>query len=411
MSIGNKRHCMVVHAYYPVGEPRVQREAEALIDHGYEVDVICLRRPEETRNDNVYGVRVFRLPVRRYKGWGTVVQFGEYLAFFFLAFWWLTGLYLRRRYDVVQVHNPPDFLVFSTVIPRLLGAKIILDLHDLTPEFYASRFASNMNSWQVRLICWQEQIACRFASHVITVTEHWRQVLIRRGLPPDKGSVVMNVPDRKVFRQYCSSPQPAQNSKFRLFYHGNITQRYGLDLALRAVARLRNDLPDIHLTIHGRGGFLDSLQKMAKELELEDYVDFSTDYVPIEDLPSLIVCADLAVIPYRRDVFTDGILPTKLMEYAALGVPTIVARISAVTSYFDETMVELFTPGDLEDMTRRIEALYTDRDHLAVLAKNIQRFGEKHNWTVQSTRYVDLVDRLSRSAERQAEGSSSQEAT
>ena len=42
-----KRHCMIVHAYYPVGETRVQREALALIDAGYAVDVICLREQGE----------------------------------------------------------------------------------------------------------------------------------------------------------------------------------------------------------------------------------------------------------------------------------------------------------------------------------------------------------------------------
>jgi glycosyltransferase involved in cell wall biosynthesis len=400
---------MVVHAYYPIGEPRVQREAEALIDHGYEVDVICLRQAEEPARDLVYGVNVYRLPVRRHKGWGVIVQFMEYLAFFFSAFWRLTALHFRRRYDVVQVHNPPDFLVLAAMIPRLMGARIILDLHDLMPEFYASRFKSSMDSWPARLVRWQERLACWFANHVITVTEPWRQTLIRRGLSPDKCSVVMNVADSRIFRPDCGSFQPSWDNCFRLFYHGNLTDRYGVDIALHAVARLRDDLPDIRLTLHGRGGFLEHLQRLAEELELGDYVSFSTEYIPIEELPCLIACADLALVPYQSDVFTDGILPTKLMEYAALGVPAVVARTPAVEAYFDETMVQFFTPGDLEDVTRCIEELYQDRDRLAALAENIQRFNQQHNWTVEAARYVDLVDRLDRSTERQVKRPSSRE--
>jgi glycosyltransferase involved in cell wall biosynthesis len=392
---------MVVHAYYPIGEPRVQREAEALADVSYEVDVICLRQPGELARDLVHGINVYRLPVRRHKSRGVLVQLLEYLAFFCLACWWLTTWHFRRRYNAVQVHNPPDFLVFATLVPRLMGAKVILDLHDLMPEFYASRFKCAMDSWPVRLVHWQERLASRFASHVITVTDPWRQTLIQRGLPPDKCSVVMNVADSKIFRRDRVNVHPSQDGRFRLIYHGNIAQRYGLDLALRAVARLRHDLPDIHLTIHGRGAFLDDLRRLAQELELGEHVRFSTEYMPIEELPALIASADLGLIPYRRDVFTDGILPTKLMEYTALGVPAVAAHTSAIKAYFDETMVQFFTPGDPDDLARCIRELYHDRVRLATLAKNVEQFNQCYNWTIQSTKYVRLVDQL-RSNERQA---------
>lgn len=394
---------MVVHAYYPIGEPRVQREAEALIDSGYEVDVICLRQPGESTQDIVYGVNVHRLPVRRHKGRGVVVQLLEYLTFFCLALWRLTSWHLRHRYNVIQVHNPPDFLVLATLIPRLMGAKIVLDLHDLTPEFYASRFKSDMNRWPVRLVCWQEQLACRFANHVITVTEPWHQTLIRRGLSPDKCSIVMNVADSKLFQRDKIHTVASRDNRFHLFYHGTLAQRYGIDLALQAVARLRHDLPNICLTIHGRGEFLNDLRRLAQELALEEHVHFSTEYVPIEELPTLITTADIGLVPYRRDVFTDGVLPTKLMEYTALGVPAIAARTAAIEAYFDETMVQFFTPGDLDDLTRCIRELYHDRARLAAMVENARRFNQRYNWPAQSTNYIRLVDRLGRSNRHQAE--------
>jgi glycosyltransferase involved in cell wall biosynthesis len=386
VSTETKRHCMVVHAYYPIGEPRVQREAEALIDNGYEVDVICLRQLGEPAHDVVYGVNVYRLPVRRHKNWGIVLQLLEYLAFFCLAFWRLTTLHFRRRYNSVQVHNPPDFLVFAALIPRLMGSKIILDLHDLTPEFYASRFNSSMNSGPVQIICLQECFACCFADHVITVTEPWRQTLIQRGLSPDKCSVVMNVADNKLFRRERIDVHPPQDSHFHLLYHGNI--------ALQAVARLRHDLPDIYLTIHGRGAFLDNLRRLAQKLELGGHVRFSTEYIPIEELPALIASADLGLVPYRRDVFTDGILPTKLMEYAALGIPAVVARTSAISVYFDETMIEFFAAEDVEELARCIRTLYHNRSRLDELACNIQRFNQRYNWASQKIKYANLVKAL-----------------
>ena len=136
-----RRHCMVVFAYYPAGETRVQREAEALVRSGFEVDVLCLHSP---RNGTppaavVNGVRVHRLPIaRKYRGGGLFRQFLEYLAFFFAVMFALIRLQRCRRYDVVQVHNLPDFLIFAAWFPRLLGARLILDLHDLMPEFAAA---------------------------------------------------------------------------------------------------------------------------------------------------------------------------------------------------------------------------------------------------------------------------------
>src|SRR5512146_1742938 len=82
----SKRHCMIVHAHYPIGEVRVEREALALLANGYEVDVICLRTNGEPATSVEDGVHVYRLPVTRHKGKGVFVQFLEYLAFFFLAF-------------------------------------------------------------------------------------------------------------------------------------------------------------------------------------------------------------------------------------------------------------------------------------------------------------------------------------
>lgn len=389
-----KRHCMVVHAYYPVGEPRVQRETEALLDYGYEVDIICLRQKGESGQDQLNGANIYRLPVSRHKGQGIIVQFFEYLAFFFLAFWQLVLLYFRHHYGVIQLHNPPDFLVFAAVIPKLMGAKIILDLHDLTPAFYASRFKRNMQSFPVRLVCWQERIACRFADHIITVTEPWRQSLIDRGLPPHKCTVVMNVADSKIFCQNGEVLSSSQTAGLHLIYHGTLAQRYGIDLILHAIARLQHKLADLRLTIHGRGEFLAELQHLSQKLGLDECVYFSTEYMPIEELPKLIAEADLGLIPYRRDVFTDGILPTKLMEYAALGVPAIVARTPAISAYFDQTMVAFFTAGDVDELACCIESLYHDRSRLLELAHNIKKFNQNYSWTAQKNTYLNLLSRL-----------------
>jgi glycosyltransferase involved in cell wall biosynthesis len=389
------RHCMVVHNYYPLDETRVKRQAEALVNRGYEVDVICLRHGDEPSIDNVAGVTIHRLPVRRNKKRGPLAQLFEYLSFLVLAFLKLTALHRRQRYSVVQVHNLPDFLVFVALIPKLTGSRVILDIHDLMPEFYASRFNTTLASWPVRLVCWQEWLACRFADHVITVSDHWRQTLIKRGVPAQKCSVVMNVADERIFHASADTGYHAPNhTQFRLIYHGTIVERYGLDLAIQAIDQVRQDIPHIHLTILGKGEYVDTLIQMTQELQLNQHVTIYNEIRPPEELPAIIRRADVGIVPYRNDPFTDQLLPTKLMEYAALGLPAIAARTTAIDAYFRNTMVELFEPGDINDLAQCIRTLYTSPERLAELAAGSRKFNERYNWTKIGAAYVALVEQL-----------------
>jgi glycosyltransferase involved in cell wall biosynthesis len=386
---------MVVHKYYPVGETRVEREALALIDHGHEVDVICLRADDEPPIDNVDGVSIYRLPLKRHGRGGRAGQLLEYLAFFILVFGKLLALHRRRRYGVVQVHNLPDFLIFAALGPKLAGAKLILDLHDLMPEFYASLTGSDMTSWPVRLVVWQEKFSCRFADHVITVTDIWKETLIKRGVPAHKVSVVMNLADARIFHH---SPAAELRTKsedcFNLIYHGTFTHRYGVDLILRAIDKVRRQIPGIHLTLLGGGELRDGLEELLSELNLHDHVYLSQDFIPAVKLPKMIRESDIGIVPNRSDIFTDGLLPTKLMEYVALGTPVIAARTPTIAAYFDETMLQFFRPGDVDDLAECILALHADRSRLTQFVRNSDMFNQKYNWTRVAADYVALVERL-----------------
>ena len=393
MAAKEKRHCMVVHAYYPVGETRVQREALALVEAGYEVDVLCLRDVGETAVDSEEGVNIYRLPMKRHKGYGLAVQLLEYLAFFLLAFFKLISLYPQQRYGTVQVHNLPDFLVFCAIYPKLRGAKIILDLHDLMPEFFAAKSEGNMSSLSVRIVTLQERLACRFADHVITVTDVWKETLIQRGVPAPKVSVVMNVADGRIFQRNSANPT-ANGDHFTLIYHGTFTHRYGVDLIVRAVDRVRGELPHIRAILVGDGEYRDDLLQMTKEKGLEAYVDLSRQLIPAVELPPIIQQAHVGIVPNRSNIFTDGLLPTKLMEYVALGTPVIAAQTPTIMAYFDETMVQFFKPGDVDDLANCILALHQDKQRLRDYAHHADSFNEQYNWDKVAASYVVTVNGL-----------------
>jgi glycosyltransferase involved in cell wall biosynthesis len=385
------RHCMVVHAYYPLAETRVQREAEALVRAGFDVDVICLRDAGEHPRDRCGGVEVHRLPARVDKR-GLAFQLLSYLRFFVLAACRLTRLHLRRAYQTVQVHNLPDFLVFCALVPKLQHVPVILDLHDLMPEFFAGRFGRHRRVVG-RAIRWQERLSCRFADQVITVSEHWRQALVDRGVPAARCSVVMNLADERIFRPPARSgglPCHAADAPFHLLYHGTVTHRYGLDLAVRAVARLRDDIPGIRLTILGKGDQMPALVDLVCELRLAMHVDLRDELLPAEALPEVIAAADLGVVPYRDDVFTDGLVPTKLMEYAAMALPSVAARTTAIEGTFGSS-VAYFTPGDVEALAAVVRELWHNPAARARLAARSRRFSRSQNWAREGGAYTTLV--------------------
>ncbi len=399
-------HCMIVLAYYPLGETRVQREAETLVAQGHRVDVLCLRDKGEPAEETFKGVHIYRLPARIRKT-NLVMQFVNYLYFMLLAALKLARLHQKTPYDSVQAHNLPDFLVFAALWPKLHKVPVLLDLHDLMPEFYSGRFSDGSHRWLLKAIRWQERISCRFADHVITVSDHWREALIARGVPPEKCSVVMNVADQSIFSYQPKPPRQPDDPNFSLIYHGTLVYRYGLDLAIRAVDMVRDEIPGIRLTILGRGKHVPALRELRHELGLEEHVMIYEELRPAEELPSLIRTADAGVVPYRDDMFTDGLLPTKLMEYAALGLPALASRTTAMQRYFSGTMVEFFTPGDAEDLARGILRLYRSPQLMAKLAEGCQIFNQRYNWQKVGASYVALIESLAQNARGKRNGNHS----
>ncbi|MDH3683346.1 MAG: glycosyltransferase family 4 protein [Acidimicrobiia bacterium] len=385
---------MVVYSYYPLGETRVQREAEALVEAGFEVDLICPRQTGERRRESYHGVTVHRLPMEIRKA-SLLDQLLGYLLFLAVSGAQLTRLHLRRRYHSIQVHNLPDFLVFCALVPKLMGVPVVLDLHDLMPEFFAGRF-ENGPRWLRHLIRLQERVACGFGDLVITVSDHWRDVLVERGVAPDKILVVMNVADERIFR--IPDPPPTRGEGFSLIYHGTVTHRYGLDLAVSAVALLRQEIPGLRLTILGKGDQMEELCSLTKQLGVGDMVELRNELVPAECLPDIIARADLGIVPYRSDVFTDGLLPTKLMEYAVMGLPCVAAATTAIDAYFRDTMIAFFTPGDARSLADTILELHRDPDRRWRLAEQARVFTSRHNWQEIGAEYVAEVTKLARKA-------------
>jgi len=383
--------CVIVHSYFPE-DVRVRKEVEALVEAGHEVDVVALRLPGQRPRENVRGAEVWRLPVRRERTRGLVAYLGEYAGGFTGAAAFVASRFLWRRYDIVHVHNPPDFLVLAALPEKLLGAKLFFDIHDMVPDFFASRFGIRQQ-WILRWLERIERMATRLADAVITVHEDYRSILMQKGVPGGKIVVVMNAADARVFaKERIGRVERPRDGTFRLIYNGLLTDRYGVDLIVDAAARLRGKIPGLRVDLFGEGPLWNDLERRIENEDLGDVVGLHRK-VPIERIPKLLMQADVCVAPNRSDAFMQYALNTKLMEAAALGRALIVARTHTVARYFDESMVEFVEPGSADSLADAVWKLYRNPKRREAIASAIARFDREHNWARQKQELLALVER------------------
>lgn len=382
--------CMVVYSFFEV-DTRVMQYANALVRRGDTVDVLAIGAPGQPKFEVINSVRVFRLQTRQINERSRFSYIWRLLRFLIVSGAVLSWRHMRHRYRIIHVHNLPNFLVFSAVVPRLLGTPVILDIHDLQPEMYADKFGGSQNSFMFRFLVLTEKLAIAFSSHTIIANHIWYERLLSRSAKPGKLTTIRNYPDPRIFHAY---PRDAKNGKFLLVYPGSLNWYQGVDVAVRAFARVASQMPDAQYHIYGEGPSKPDLIQLAQTLGLSDRVLFPS-FVPAAQVAKIMSSADLAIEPKQsRSRFANEAASTKILEFMAVDVPLIVSRTSIHSYYFDDSMVKFFTPGDDAELADCILQLYHDPALRARLAANARKHVDAHNWGVKQDEYLALIDWL-----------------
>ena len=406
---------MVVHAYYPLAEPRVEREALAAQEAGFEVDVVALRATGEPAFEVVDGVNVHRLPMSHRRGAGLTRIMYEYLGFTVAAAAKVLRLSLRDRFDVVHIHAPPDFLIIAALVPRLRGARVVLDIHDPSPHIFESRFRSAvLASAARRALETIERVACAASHMVITVHEPYKRELVRSGVSEDRVTVVMNAVDERLLSDLRRDRSHVRDHQaFSLAYHGTITDWYGVELIVDAVSILRERIPGIRAIVLGEGDALPAVTERAVTAGVADRIYFSNRYLPIREALALVSEADCGVIPNHASLLNRFALSSKLFEYVALGLPVVVARLETLGEYFAPGEVTFFTPDDAESLADAILWVHDNPVAVAEKVEAAERRAVAYSWAENRTHLVQALrggSRVSTSETRtdiaQSDGSS-----
>jgi glycosyltransferase involved in cell wall biosynthesis len=388
---GARRVAIAVHAVFP-GDPRVRRQSDALIEAGYEVDIICLRQPGERAEEADRARRIIRLPVNR-TFIGFAGHLAEYLAFTGMVAWRLAREHRRRRYDLVQVATVPDFLAFAAIPEKLAGVPLLLDLHEDMPEFFRDRFRHPLLRPLLPLVTGSAKAAAALPDHLVTVHEPLRELSIRRGVPPDRITVVMNSADGRLFDPARFERRPFMaDGVLRIVHHSNFQRIYGLDVAIEGLSRLRDDLP-WRLDVYGDGPWRPTIEAAIARTGTGDRVILH-GRVEMDDLPALLAEADLGLVPSLPEPYLDYSLSTKLLEYAAMGVPIVASDLATFRHHFSDEAIRFVPGADPDALARAIEGLVDDPQATVALGLEAQHQAAAYDWEAQKSRYVAIVDRL-----------------
>jgi glycosyltransferase involved in cell wall biosynthesis len=398
VSPNRPRVALVGYTFYP-SDGRLNMYVDYLVSAGYDVDVVALEDPRTSPPRDQEHVRFF-LPRRRFfERQGKLQYMTDYIRFTIAVAW----LLLRRhfsagRYSAVHVNNMPNFLIFGALPLRLLGVRILLDLHDTMPEIYRVRDRANRDDWLLRSLFLEERVCMKLADYVIT-SEHTKlDRLLENGLRPTKSNVILNLANPALFPEFpLREPGPAAaDAPFRIVYHGTLTWRLGIDTVIRAIAIAREKIPGLRYEITGDGEQRGELVELVNELGLESVVTFSDGFVPVETLAERVRGADLAVLASRLNPATDLMLPVKLLEYIRMGIPCIAAPTKTICHYFTEDAVRFLRPDNPGALANAIVALAADPAARQRMARAARRFYDRYNYDSQRGVYTDIIRGLER---------------
>ena len=379
--------CMLAYAHY-INDARIKSYVRTLEDEGHQVDVIALQADGEPAVEGRPAGTIFRV-MRKYQGQSTLMYVWSYLKFFLKSSLLLARRSFRHRYDVVHVHNMPNALVFAAIIPKIFGAKLMLDVHDLMTVNYMAKFNAGENDLPVKVLKVEQRLSAMFADHVFCADHNQQDYLVEHcGVAEPKITVLMNLPNVELFK---STPLEKKSEAFRIVYHGTIAHRLGIDLIVQAMARVVARVP-AELWIYGSGDYLPEALALSSQLGLDGKVHFSRTFFPVEQIPEIVSGMDLGIIGNRRNLACDRyMLPVKLLEYVYLGVPVVAPRLVVISRYFDDTMVRYYEPENVEQMADSIVELFHDQKDRERLARMASTFYEKHNIKAQADQYLDLL--------------------
>jgi glycosyltransferase involved in cell wall biosynthesis/peptidoglycan/xylan/chitin deacetylase (PgdA/CDA1 family) len=372
-------------------DSRVLRYGKALAQRGDEVEVLSLRSsPQLPCEEIVEGCRVLRIQDRNRDEKSPSDYLSRLLRFLLSCSHRISRSHKARKYDLLHIHNVPDFLVFAGWRPKLGGTKIILDIHDIVPELFQSKFRIAQHSLTVRMLKLMERASAAFSDHIILSNHLWLATYAKRSAPPGKLSVLINYVDDKAF---VPISRRRQDDRKIVIFPGGLQYHQGLDIAINSFPAVVASIPTAELHIYGAGPAKEALVAQTAALGLNDRVKFF-GVVSTREISAIMANADLGVVPKRADSFGNEAFSTKIFEFMAVGVPVVASRTKIDQYYFTASVLRFFESGNSASLANEIIDLLRNPGLTREMTTRASAFAAANTWESRKNEYLSLVDRL-----------------
>jgi len=385
---------IVVYAHYS-RDARVRRYAESLARKGDKVDCLCLNEVYKPKEKNITLIKYPLQRRRLYRFWYII----EYLLFFLYSSFILFKNYPFKRYQVIHINNMPEELVFTALIPKIFGARVILDMHDPMPELYMSKYHVGQNCQMVKWLKWLEKISFAFADKIITANKAFQLLFLKRNkISPEKISVILNCPDPRIFSPQLTTHNP---QLFTLLYMGTVDERFGLDIVLEAIPEIIKQIPNLRFIIipklEDEGEYFKNFKFQIGyplgDFKLEKYIKIFPPQ-PLENIAKYIKQADVGVVLAKNGVFTENIFPVKLLEFIQMGVPVIATKTKVLGQYFDDQQIYFLKKNTPNEFAKAVLNLYKDKKLRQNFTQKAKEYLKEYNWTCEEKKYLDIINQL-----------------
>jgi len=374
---------------------RVRREAQTLMAAGCEARVVAPRGKTQPWTECVDGVWVHRFPAP--PGGDGALSFAFEFAYATLAMLLVSAwLWVRHGFDILHLANPPDTLFAVGVVFRLVGKQVVFDQHDLAPETYLSRFAQPTEDILYRTLRLLERLSYSTADLVISTNQSYRRLAIERGRCPEREVVVVRNGPPLSYLPLDPDPTLVSRAPFLIGYVGTIGPQDGVDYWLRALYELvyTHGRRDVCSVIIGDGDALPAVEALTDELGLRPYVHFTGRLVD-HDVRRTLSAMHVCVQPDPLSPLNDKSTMNKLMEYMALGKPTVAFDLTETRYSADEAAI-LVPPNDVGRFAEAVGQLLDDPARRARMGEaGVRRIREGLAWEFSAralvTAYRDVL--------------------
>lgn len=332
--------------------------------------------------EEVDGVDVLRTWVYASSHKSSVRRLANYFSF--VASGTIAGLTAGRSYDVVLASSPPPFVgLAGAAVACLRRVPLVLDIRDIWPDVAIESHVFTSDAFMARAGRRLARFLYRRADHITPVTEHKREKLIAKGVPPEKLTVVSNGVDLDQVSVVADGGKRSElrlDGQFVVLYAGLIGHAQGVGIAVGAAERLR-ERDDVHFLIVGDGVERDMLVQRVEALDLDNVTMLPRQ--PREEIPAFLAAADACLVPLANSDIKTAV-PSKLLEAWAYRRPVLLAAAGEPAELVRESGGGVVVPpGEPVDLARAVLDLKGDPERLRRFAERgyqyvRQRYDRRH---------------------------------